>query len=203
MYGAPNAQALWEMVEKDANADWEYRTFCATLAAFARGETRFVIEEWEKRYDGSSILVRDTVFITGRILSAELPDFYGAGALPVNYPNEWDVRLGRTGYGIWIHGVPSDTYSRVPRASDGCVAISNQDLAPLLDLLSPGQTPVVLVGGLDWIELEDLHQRRAELLSRIAHWREAWESLNMAQYGGFYSTDFRSESTDRDGWLAQ
>jgi hypothetical protein len=31
------------MVEKDANADWEYRTFCATLAAFARDETRFVI----------------------------------------------------------------------------------------------------------------------------------------------------------------
>ncbi len=98
--------------------------------------------------------------------------------------------------------MPSDTYSRVPRASDGCVAISNQDLALLLDLLSPGQTPVVLVDGLDWIELEDLHQRRAELLSRIAHWREAWESLNVAQYGGFYSTEFRSESTDRDGWLA-
>ena len=79
----------------------------------------------------------------------------------------------------------------------------NQDFVPLLDILSPGQTPVVLVDGLDWIELEDLHQRRAELLSRIAHWREAWESLNMAQYGGFYSTDFRSESTDRDGRLAQ
>ena len=99
--------------------------------------------------------------------------------------------------------MPSDTHSRVPRASDGCGAISNQDLAPLLDLLSPGQTPVVLVDGLDWIELEDLHQRRAAYLSRIAHWQEAWESLNVAQYGGFYSTDFRSESTDRDGWLAQ
>jgi hypothetical protein len=32
MYGAPDALALWEMVEKDANADWEYRTFCATFA---------------------------------------------------------------------------------------------------------------------------------------------------------------------------
>ena len=43
-------------------------------------------------------------FITTRLEPGELDDFYGAGALPVNYPNEWDTRYGRTGYGIWIHG---------------------------------------------------------------------------------------------------
>ena len=141
-------------------------------------------------------------FITGRIGPDVLPDFYGPGALPVNYPNEWDVRLGRTGYGIWIHGVPSDTYARVPRASDGCVAIANDDLAPLLDTLPAGQTPVVMVDGVDWIGLEELHHRRAELLNRIAHWREAWESLDVSLYAGFYSAEFQSQDHDRASWVA-
>jgi len=155
-----------------------------------------------KRKEGDQRTPIGVYFITGRISSDELPDFYGPAALPVNYPNEWGVRLGRTGYGGWIHGGPSDTYSHVPRTSDGCVAISNQDLAPLLIMLPAGQTPVVLADGLDWIELEELHQRRAELLNRIAHWREAWESLNTVRYADFYLTEFQSESKDHDDCIA-
>src|SRR3546814_8483534 len=52
-------------------------------------------------------------------LTRKLPDFYGDGAYPLNYPNEWDKHEGRKGYGIWLHGTPSTTYSRPPRASDG------------------------------------------------------------------------------------
>jgi murein L,D-transpeptidase YafK len=58
----------------------------------------------------------------------KLTDFYGSGAFPINYPNEWDRIRGRNGYGIWLHGTPRDTYSRPPRASDGCIVLSNEDL---------------------------------------------------------------------------
>ena len=54
---------------------------------------------------------------------SKLAEFYGIGAWPINYPNEWDERLGRKGHGIWLHGTPRDTYSRPPRASDGCVVL--------------------------------------------------------------------------------
>ena len=30
----------------------------------------------------------------------------GDGAFPLNYPNEWDRRLNKTGSGIWLHGTP-------------------------------------------------------------------------------------------------
>jgi diguanylate cyclase (GGDEF)-like protein/PAS domain S-box-containing protein len=63
MYGAPDEKAMWEMVAREAHADWEFRTFCITVAAFARGETRFAINEWKKKYDGSPIYVCDTVFV--------------------------------------------------------------------------------------------------------------------------------------------
>jgi murein L,D-transpeptidase YafK len=44
----------------------------------------------------------------------KLPDFYGTHAFPISYPNDWDKRNGRNGHGIWLHGTPSDTYSRPP-----------------------------------------------------------------------------------------
>lgn len=66
--------------------------------------------------------------LMGTIAPQKLTDFYGAGAFPLDYPNAWDKRQGRNGFGIWLHGVPSNTYSRAPRASDGCVVVSNSDL---------------------------------------------------------------------------
>jgi len=58
--------------------------------------------------------------VTASLPRAKLSDFYGS-APPISYPNEWDRAHGRNGHGIWLHGTPSDTYSRAPRASNGCV----------------------------------------------------------------------------------
>ena len=63
LYRAPNREALWTMALGDFRTADEYRAFCNTVAAFARGEMRCVVESWEKTYDGKDICVRDTVFI--------------------------------------------------------------------------------------------------------------------------------------------
>ena len=140
-------------------------------------------------------------FITGRIPPSELPDFYGTGALPVNYPNEWDLRNGRTGYGIWIHGVPSSTYARAPRASDGCMALANEDLAAVWGELASGGTPVVVTDGTTWMSRSRVNQRRVEILNQIEAWRTAWESLEIPRYAEFYSEKFRSESKSYRDWI--
>jgi hypothetical protein len=66
----------------------------------------------EKRREGD----QKTPLGVYRIVSAKdrLPDFYGPGAFPISYPNEWDRLQGRNGHGIWLHGTPSETYSRPP-----------------------------------------------------------------------------------------
>ena len=75
-----------------------------------------------------------------------LPDLYGVGALPLNYPNDWDREHGKTGSGIWLHGVPRDTYIRAPRASRGCVVLNNTAMKRLLtDYQLPYSTPVLIV----------------------------------------------------------
>ena len=44
--------------------------------------------------------------ITSHLIDEDLPELYGDGAYPINYPNTWDKKNKKTGYGIWIHGVP-------------------------------------------------------------------------------------------------
>lgn len=142
-------------------------------------------------------------FVTGRIASGTLPDFYGSGALPINYPNEWDMRLRRTGYGIWIHGVPSDVYSRTPQASDGCIAVANSDFESLLDMLPEAEVPVIITGGIRWVEREVIEARQREVKGMLASWRRDWESLDFERYARHYSRDFHSEGLDRSAWLTK
>ena len=135
-----------------------------------------------KRREGDQRTPVGVYFVTGRIDNGSLPDFYGPGALPVNYPNEWDVRHGRTGYGIWIHGVPSDTFARPPRASDGCIALSNEHAAELLRLPQPKDTPVIIADGLGWMDAAELAARRGQLEASLDAWRRDWESRDVARY---------------------
>ena len=74
-----------------------------------------------------------------------LPDLYGVGALPLNYPNEWDRKNGKTGSGIWLHGVPSNTYIRPPKSTRGCVVLSNDAMEKLLSKYDlPFSTPIII-----------------------------------------------------------
>lgn len=138
---------------------------------------------------------------TGSIPRDTLPDHYGAGAFPINYPNEWDQRFGRTGDGIWIHGVPKDTYSRTPRASNGCVALANTDLLSLQGVLSIPNTPVILTNRISWIEHKEMVARRDRFEAEFDRWRRDWESLDYSSYAEYYSLDFRNETEDRASWL--
>jgi len=122
-----------------------------------------------------------------------LPPFYGAGAYPLNYPNSWDRVHGRTGNGIWLHGVPPDTYARPPRASEGCVVLANSDLVDLKALIVPGVTPVVLSDKVEWLLPQQTEQRRDELSKRIESWRARWSAHDTEAYLGYYADDFHTD----------
>ena len=131
--------------------------------------------------------------VTGFTPGVKLPPFYGAGAYPLNYPNAWDRVHGRTGSGIWLHGVPTTTYVRPPRASEGCVVLANADLADLKSLVVPGMTPVVLSDKVDWLPADAMEKQREEMVKRIETWRGKWTSLNTEAYLGFYGEDFHTD----------
>ena len=78
--------------------------------------------------------------------------FLGDIAMTLDYPNAQDKRDGRTGYGIWIHGVPKNTYVRSPKASDGCLALSNKDIELLKQYITYKKTHILIVSKVSWLD---------------------------------------------------
>lgn len=129
-----------------------------------------------------------------------LPDLYGPEAFPISYPNEWDVREGKNGFGIWLHGTPSDTYSRPPRATDGCVVLTNDDLKALRKYVKVGYTPVVITRSSTWRPQQEWQSERDSLSAAVEAWRADWESMDVERYLSHYSERFTSESRNYASW---
>ncbi len=123
--------------------------------------------------------------INGLIGDSALPDMYGAGALTLDYPNDWDHADNRYGHGIWIHGVPRDTYVRAPQSSQGCVTVANDDFEWLQHAVGVG-TPVVLADSVQWLFAEEAEALKQEWLERLDDWRLAWLSGDRGRVRGFY-----------------
>lgn len=157
----------------------------------------------EKIKEGDKKTPVGVYHVTSSIPRQKLPDFYGSGAFPINYPNEWDKKQGRNGYGIWLHGTPSDTFSRPPKSSDGCVVLANTDLDALAKNLQLGTTPVIISNSIEWLSLDDWQAERQALLAMIDEWRRDWESLDSERYARHYARDFASDGKDRAAWIAQ
>jgi len=156
----------------------------------------------EKTREGDQKTPIGVYHVTANLPRSKLTDFYGAGAFPINYPNEWDRRQGRNGHGIWLHGVPSDVYSRAPRASDGCIVLSNPDLQALAHQLEIGLTPVIIADEVEWADARALEEERASLFAAIEDWRKDWESRDTERYLAHYSQRFNASGQDFAAWAA-
>jgi murein L,D-transpeptidase YafK len=148
---------------------------------------------WGKRSTGDNRTPVGIYHITGFIRDQTLPELYGAGAFPVSYPNVWDQRLKYTGSGIWLHGVPRETFNRAPRSSEGCVTLANTDLLELKPYLVAGETPVVFTDSLTWQEKQQGWDRRAEFLEQLEGWRARWSALDTEGYLQYYADDFETD----------
>ncbi len=152
----------------------------------------------DKRAEGDKRTPMGVYLVSDQLPKKQLTDFYGAGAFPLNYPNEWDKMQGRGGHGIWLHGVPSDTYSRPPRSSDGCVVVSNPDLQELSHWVQPGITPVIIAQRADWVDRVSWQESRETLLKRLHAWKSDWEARDPDRFLANYHNDFFA--TAGRGW---
>jgi murein L,D-transpeptidase YafK len=154
----------------------------------------------DKAREGDQKTPLGVYHVTANLPRSKLSDFYGAGAFPINYPNEWDKRMGRNGFGIWLHGVPADLYSRPPRASDGCIVLANPDLESMARFVQVGLTPVIIADEVEWIDAAALEAERASLAEAIERWRGDWQSRDTDTYLAHYSERFSSGKQDFAAW---
>ena len=141
--------------------------------------------------------------VTSSMPKEKLADLYGVGAFPINYPNEWDRREGRGGSGIWLHGTPSDTFSRPPQASDGCVVLTNRDLEAIRQRVQIGLTPVIISSNVEWVQPQAVTGLRQELSAMVEQWRRDWEGLNTDKYLTHYSQSFNAGGQDYKAFAQQ
>lgn len=175
------------------------------------GRPRFVADYYishgklgaDKTREGDKRTPTGVYHVTSSISPKKVGDFYGTGAFPINYPNEWDKRQGRNGHGIWLHGTPSDTFSRPPKASDGCVVLSNTDLDALAKNLQIGLTPVIISNSIEWLSFDDWQNERSGLNKKIEEWRSDWESRDINRYLKHYSAKFRTSDQNLEKYAQQ
>jgi len=154
----------------------------------------------EKFVEGDQRTPLGVYFITSNLNPKSLRDFYGSGALPINYPNQLDVKRGKTGSGIWLHGTPADQFSRAPLASDGCVVLANPDLQRLIKTVEIRNTPVVIAKSLQWVAPHALKADIKSFEDMLQGWHRTKSSGDMAKLKAWYAPDFTSYGKTMAEW---
>jgi murein L,D-transpeptidase YafK len=139
-----------------------------------------------KQIEGDNKTPLGVYTITGKRPDSSLPDLYGSGAMTLNYPNALDRHLGRTGYGIWIHGVPHAQRSRAPRSSEGCVTMSNDHIASLMKQVDPLDTLVILTRRLSFATDNERTGRQQRYQQLFSHFQQTLFSGSESQIAELY-----------------
>jgi hypothetical protein len=125
----------------------------------------------DKEGDGKTPL--GVYFILRHLPGEGLPDLFGEGALTLNYPHAVDLMRKKTGSGIWLHGTPSAQYARAPESTDGCVVLSNPEMARLLSMPDLRMTPVIIAEQLEWGNADQAGQKWTAFKPVLDQWLQA------------------------------
>jgi murein L,D-transpeptidase YafK len=155
----------------------------------------------EKTVEGDLRTPLGIYFVTSNLDPKSLKDFYGAGALPINYPNPYDLRRGKTGSGIWLHGTPPAQFARAPKATDGCVVLANPDLQRIISTVEIRTTPVVIAQTLQWVPPTSVQPDGRRFADTLQAWRSAKASGDFARVLSFYSPDFSGYGKTLTEWM--
>jgi murein L,D-transpeptidase YafK len=149
-----------------------------------------------KNVEGDQRTPLGVYFITSNLDPKSLKDLYGSGALPVNYPNVLDLRRGKTGSGIWLHGTPSTQFTRAPQATDGCVAVANPDLTRIIETVEIRTTPVLIGKNFQWVRPINNADERQVFIDTLQTWAQAKKPGRETELMKFYANDFSAEGLD-------
>ncbi len=122
--------------------------------------------------------------ITKKISNVD--SFYGPLAFVTSYPNVYDRHRGKSGSGIWIHGLPIK--QKREEFTKGCIAIDNNSLQCLDKDIKINKTILIInpTNKIQTISKDTL----STILSSLYKWRYAWLYNELNNYLKFYTSDF-------------
>lgn len=114
-----------------------------------------------------------------------LDQYYGPLAFVTSYPNLYDRLHKKTGYGIWIHGLPLN--GNRDNNTKGCIAIDNVTLAQYEKSIDYKKTILITYPNEAKAVSKDA---LATILHGLFVWRDAWINNDLDLYLSFYSDRF-------------
>lgn len=139
-------------------------------------------------------------FLQKSITQPEIPfELYGNLAFTTDYPNIFDKRDGKTGYGIWLHAVPDEV--PLTRGSRGCVVVRNDVIKELKNYIQLEQTPLLILDQVELAEQKEHEAQRKKFLQHFENWRLAWESQSIDEYMSYYDSTYRNDDMNYKQWF--
>ncbi len=141
-------------------------------------------------------------FVSDDLDTEMLHPKYGDLAFPLDYPGTLDRLAGRSGSGIWLHGVDDRDGRRPALDTDGCLALPNDNLAAIAEDVAPLSTPVIIARGMRFADASELEALADEIVAALDAWAQSFASGDLHRYFGLYASDFRYRDMSRDEWLS-
>ncbi len=154
----------------------------------------------DKRIEGDLKTPEGIYRFVRSIDGRQLPPLYGAGALVMDYPNPMDRLAGKTGGGIWMHGVETEERVHVARDTRGCVALGNATFDRIAPLAQLHETPIIVVEKLEGVSPQSVSADARAMLAFVEAWRSAWENRDFGAYMRHYSARFSGNGRDLRSW---
>jgi murein L,D-transpeptidase YafK len=140
-------------------------------------------------------------FLEKKLQQPQIPyNLYGALAFTTNYPNLFDRRENKTGYGIWLHAIPDSV--PLNRGSRGCVVVRNDVIKKLSEYIKLKETPILIFDHASYVSKEEHEKRRKEMNNMIEDWRSSWEKQDLEKYMSFYDKEFTAPGFNYESWKA-
>ncbi len=155
-------------------------------------------EEGDKQKAGDN-RTPEGIYFAKKIIAQGLPAKYGPFAIPIDFPNPLDRFLGKTGHGIWLHGVEQDTRIDAAKITEGCVAFYNADIEALTQWVMPDQSVIVIAR-----DAKEVNRRQdiTQVKKLTLAWIDAWAKRDLSRYIGFYTDDFKHLNRSLKGFHA-
>jgi murein L,D-transpeptidase YafK len=152
-------------------------------------------EEGDKQVEGDNKTPEGIYFAQEIIDGNTLPAKYGPFAIPIDFPNPLDRSWGKTGYGIWLHGVERDARVEEAKVTEGCVAFYNADIDSLTKWLKPQHSVIIISKEQSVVnKSEDL----AIVNAATQSWLKAWQIRDLDAYIAAYAPSFRYRNMGLD-----
>jgi len=148
-----------------------------------------------KQLSGDAKTPNGIFFITRILNNPGPPETYGTLAFPLDYPTITDIKSGRNGTNIWIHGT---TKPIVPFQSNGCVVLNDKDIHALAKFIHLNKTPVVITETIQWIPQNQARFARTELEKILSAWTKGYTEGNINTIDALYLKDHQIKGKKRE-----